>query len=209
MKMRTMQIVVTLIAVARVAGEAGMKREEYVPYEATADEIVLTNVDKIVAYERAFQQPENGIFKKRLDEILSMAEEEESRIRHMVAKGMVRTNVWSGMYSGSVIVGSQKSRFRFIFKSSSMDIQQVDRIVFEDRMYGKRKPSECYTFTFHDQTDYVSSFTCGEGTDKVVLNFYPKNRLASCGLTIGDEYYRAQWDESGKLVSETKRKIEK
>ena len=208
MKAQLLQTVIILLAATSVAGAAGMKRQKYIPYKATADEIATTNIAKKVVYDQTFEEPTNEIFKDRLHEALNMAAEEESRIRYMVAQGMVRTNYWNGMYSGSVIVESQKTICRFTFKSSKLELQQVEKIVFSDKINGKRDRSSGYSFTFlHDSSDSVSSFSHGQGEKKVTLGFHENGKLESCGLTIGDEYYRASWDEDGKLVSETKRKI--
>lgn len=210
MKMRTLQTVVTLLAAAHVAGAAGMKMEKYIPYEATADEIAMTNIAEKVGYNQTFERPKNEAFRKRLDDALQMAQDEESRIRHMQAKGMVKKSYWNGLYTGSVIVQSEKAVYSFSLGATGEKLGQVDKTVYVDKPYGKeKKKAQCCSFVFHDNADSVSSFSYGQGEGKVTLNFHPKNQLASCGLTIGEEYYRAQWDENGKLVSETRRKIEK
>jgi hypothetical protein len=111
------------------------------------------------------------------------------------------------MYSGSVRVESNKTIYRFIFKASSLKMQQVDRRVFEDRISGKEIVSEGYKFTFHDQNDSVLGFSSGQGNNRVALSFYPDRRLKSCGLVVGEQYHFVTWDANGKLDFQHKQKV--
>ena len=194
-------IMILLVALTYIAGAAGIKRERYVPYEATPDEIAVNQIAKKVAYDRTFEQPKNEVFRKHLEKALELAENEESRVRHMWAAGMVKTNYWNGLYTGSVIVRPEKAVCRFSFGGAGKKIGQINKTVYEDQPYGKiKKQSECYFFVFHSDTDSVMDFGYGENPSTIALSFYPSNRLKSCGLIIDGQYYRARWDKDGKLV---------
>lgn len=207
MKHWMLKCAVLVLAVTNVIGAENMKREKYVPYKAKPDEVSLTNMTAVPHYDRRHDLPLDREFTNRLEEVLCFAEKQESLIRHMRDKGMVRTNYWNGMYSGSVVVESQNAVYRFIFKSALQQLQQVDVSIFSDKPYGKLNPTEGFSFQFHDSSDAVSGFSSGQGKDKVTLNFYPDGTLESCGLFIGNQYYRARWDGNGKILSQTKREV--
>ena len=202
-----LRCVVLILGVSNVIGSETMNKQKYVPYRATSDEISLTNAHAVLHYDRRHEMPADRECASRLEEVFRSAEQMESLIRHMLSKGMVKTNYWNGMYSGSVVVESQKSVYRFIFKSALQQLQQVDVSVFDDKPYGKIKaPSGC-SFLFLDYRDAVSSFSSGQGNDKVTLNFYPDGRLKSCGLFIDEQHKYLQWDENGKIVSQPKNEV--
>jgi len=201
MKIKIIELVIILFATAHIIGAAGMKRERYIPYEATPDEVAVTKVAKKVVCDRAFEQPKNEVFRKHLEKALEMAENEENRIRYMWETGMVRTSYWNGSYGGSVIVRPEKAVYRFSLGGTGKKIGQINKTVYEDQPYGKiKKQSECYFFVFHSDIDSVMDFGYGENPSTIALSFYPSNRLKSCGLMIDGQYYRARWDKDGKLV---------
>lgn len=196
---------VLILVVSNVIGSETMTKQKYVPYRATPDELSLTNAHAVLHYDRRHDLPADQELANRLEEVLLSAEKMESLIRHMLSKGMVKTNYWNGMYSGSVVVESQNSVYRFIFKSALQQLQQVDVSVFADKPYGERNASAGCSLLFYDSRDAVSSFSSGQGRDKVTLNFYPDGRLKSGGLFIGDQYQYVQWDGNGKIVSQPKK----
>ena len=206
------KMIVVILVVTAVVGMSGLIRVGNFStlYEATEEEIALNKIPNKVSYDRNFQWPSDEKVKKQLEEVLRIAEEEESRIRYMLTQGMVPTNHYKGMCYGSVIVRSQNTRYFFIFNPKTIFIQQVNKIVFEDKVWGKERRSEGCRFFFNGEIDKVSSFGYGAELNGGGLSFYTNGRIASATLIIeSNRYYWAKWDEAGKVVEETIRIIEK
>lgn len=206
MNKRMLYWVVVFVTITSIAGASEMKGIKYVPikpYKASVDEIALAKVTTKIIYPRDFEEPTKEVVKKRLTEAIKLAEEEESRIRYMVEKGMVRTVRWNRRDSGSVKVPSQKTIYKFSFKFSSLkEIQQMDKTVYEDKMYGEKDLSKRYSFTFHGDVDCVRCFSYGYGPSQLSLDFYPNQNLKRFSATIDDKYYSVTWNEEGKLEDE-------
>lgn len=197
-----LRLLVCLFIIILAAGASAMGDEKYIPYAATPDEISVADLRNQVTYDRNFELPNDKEFREQLLAAVELAEKEENRVRYMVAQGMVPTTCWNKMLLGSVIVEAQKANYRFIFKSSSMNIQQVDKMVYEDKVYGKRILDQGYSISFYDKKDCIRSFSYAYDSIKTSLNFYECNRLESYSLVSGQRHFCARWNRSGKILDE-------
>ena len=204
MDARFMQALLLLATVCNVNGQIKMKREKYMPYEATSHVLDATNDVKHVVLGGTYKKPDDEVFIKHLDRALRMAEGEVHRIRYMLAKGMVKKNYWNGLYTGSVIVKDEKTVYNFSLGASGNKVGQVNKTVFEDEPYGKMVNNKRCTLMFHEKDGSISSFSCGQGSNKISLSFYPDFSLASCGLAFDGMYNRAKWTEGGKLIHQNR-----
>lgn len=187
------------------------EKEEFkraTPYEATPSEVDIKDMPKIVVYNRSYEKPDDKNISLLLQEALDRAEKVENQIRNIVAKDLVRVSYWNGEYSGAVYVRADKMYHSFVFKSSApLLISQYSKVIYKDKFGGKDRNNEI-SILFYDDKDCIKSFDYENGKDSTTLSFFPDNKLAECGLIINNEkYYRAQWDENGKIINQNMRTI--
>ena len=211
MKSKLLKVVIILLAATFVSGVMGMSKEKtYRPYEVTADEIDTTNIVKKVVCDRSFEQPKDENLEKRLLEVLCTAETEASRVRHMYEKGMVRVKCWNNRHTGTVISKSKKAVYCFDLTPVEMKLRSAEKRVFFDKPFGERDRSSGFSVSFfHEGSDSVKRFEYMQNDEDELLEFHKTGRLKFYKAIILDEYHRAQWDEDGKLLLETRRKINK
>ena len=207
MSTRFIHALLLLTTICSVEGESKMRKEKYIPYEATSYEIAATDGVNHVDLGGTYEVPADKVLGKHLDRALRVAEDEVARIRNMLAKGLVKKEYWNGTFTGSVIIKDEKVVYHLIFDGNGNKVGQVNKTVFEDEPYGKKVKDKCCTLVFHDAVDSISSFSCGESSAKICLNFYQDRSLASCGIAFDGMYYRAKWANDGKLTSQSKRDL--
>lgn len=201
---------VLLIITTFSIGVLGMEKDktkfkQYQPYKATSEEVDMSNMPKLVVYDRDFEKPSDEKMEELVLKALDMAEKEENRIRHIMAKKIVPVTCWNMMCSGSVLVEAEKTRYSFTFKGSTTNIQQFNGYVYKDRIGGTRNLDEEIFILFHNDTDCIKSFTYGSD---ISLGFYPCNKLEGFSFSESGKHYIARWDEEGKILEQKISEIE-
>ena len=203
-----LSIVVLLFISAIVIGGTSLKCKWPPKIHTLTNE--MKNSDKIlkIIYPLNYEQLDNKVLQKRLDEAIALMTKEESIVKYLLKKNLVKKNEWNRRYSGYILFETPKIGYSYEFTTDFKAISSVTKNIYEDKSYRKKKKSGGH-LDFYTDTESVKYFNYGYFLQKVELSFYKNKRLKHCHLSIGNKYYDCKWDEDGKLLSTETRQIPK